>query len=60
MPGIALNLPNVVDECFPRLDQRGTITFMVTAVPLMFENHVDVEFMLSAKATRTRVKSMKF
>ena len=59
MPGIASNLPNIVNECVPSLDQRGTITFMVTAVPSIFEEHIDVELMLSAKVTRTRVKAMK-
>ena len=53
------NFTNVVDECVPCLDQRGTITFMVPAVPTMFEEHIDVELMLSAKVTRTRVKAMK-
>ena len=58
-PGFASNLLNVVVECAPCLDQRGTITFMVTAVPSMLEEHIDVEVMLSAKVTRTRVNAMK-
>ena len=58
-PGIAPNIPDVANKCVPCLDQRGTITFMVPAVPSMFEEHTDLEIMLGAKVTRTRVKLMK-
>ena len=58
-PGFESNFPDVMDERVPCLDQRGAITFMVPAVPSMFEEHVDVELMLSEKVTRTRVKDMK-
>ena len=60
MTGIASNLPNIVDERVPCLDQRGTITYIFTAIPSMFKEHINVEVMLSAKVTRTRVKFMKF
>ena len=53
------NLFNIVDEHVPYIKQRGTITFMVPAVPSMFEEHIDEELMLSAKVTSTRVKAMK-
>ena len=58
-PSIAPNLPNVVDECVPCLDQRGNITLMVPSVQAMFEEHIDIEIMLSAKVTCTSVKAMK-
>ena len=50
------NLPKVVDKCVSYLDQRGTIKFMVPAVPSMFEEHIDEEIMFSAKVTRTIIK----
>ena len=59
MPGFASNLYNVMDECGLLLDQRGTSMFMIPAVPSMFEEYIDVEIMLSAQVTRTRVKAMK-
>ena len=46
--------PYVMDECVPRLDQRGTITFMVPAVLSIFEEYIDIELMLSAKVAHTR------
>ena len=58
-PGFAFNLPNFMDECVTRLDQRGTITFIVPAVPSMFEEHIDLEIMLSPKVIRTKVKTTK-
>ena len=58
-PCIASNLLNVVDESVPCLDQRGTITFMVPALPSMLDERIDEELMFSAKVTRTRIKLMK-
>ena len=50
-PGFASNLSNVVYERDLRLDQRCNITFMFPDVPSLFEERIDVEFMLSAKVT---------
>ena len=32
---------------------------MIPSVPSMFEEHIEIEIMLGAKATRTKVRAMK-
>ena len=58
-PGITSSLPNIKDERVTCSGQRGTIAFMVSAVLSMFEEHIDVELMLSEKFTRTSFNAMK-